>query len=123
MGKFSKTWTLIQASWEVLKKDKEMVIFPLTGTVFWFLFIIGLTVPFAVWGPDGAVNEDTPGFYGYLFLFLFTTYFLMTVANATLIACAIKRMAGGDPTVGDGFRAAFSRLHATCSLINSVHFA
>ena len=49
-------------------------------------------------------------YYGTLFLFYFCNYFVIVFFNSAVIACAAIRMQGGDPTVGDGFRAAFARL-------------
>jgi tryptophan-rich sensory protein len=45
-----------------------------------------------------------------LFLFYFCNYFVVVFFNAGIVACATARMSGGSPTVGDGFRAAASRL-------------
>lgn len=112
MGKFSRTVPLMKASWEVLKKDREMIVFPVLAAIGWFMFILAVVLPFAVWNPGGIPDEQDFLFYLFLFLFLFCTYFVMTFANACLTACAAKRMAGGDPTVGDGFKAAFSRIHS-----------
>jgi hypothetical protein len=33
MGKFSNTWSLMKASWEVLKKDEELLLFPVVSAV------------------------------------------------------------------------------------------
>ena len=43
--------------------------------------------------------------------FYFCNYFVITFSNVAIIACASIRLQGGDPTVADGFRAAFSRIH------------
>ena len=39
-------------------------------------------------------------------------YFVVIFFNAGIIACATLRMSGGNPTIGDGFRAAAARLPA-----------
>ena len=33
MGKFSRTWELMGMSWQVLKKDKEMLLFPFLSMI------------------------------------------------------------------------------------------
>lgn len=112
MGKFSKTMALMKASWEVLKKDKEMLVFPVAGLVFWYMFIVGIIAPFAALKPEGLDDENGLWFYVFLFLFFFCTHFMMTFFNAALVGCAVKRMRGGDPVLRDGFSAAFSRLYS-----------
>jgi hypothetical protein len=47
-----------------------------------------------------------------LFLFYLCNYFVVIFFNAGIIACATVRLGGGNATVGDGFRAAASRLPA-----------
>jgi hypothetical protein len=45
-----------------------------------------------------------------LFLFYVCNYFVVVFFNSAIVACATLRMSGGNPTLGDGFRAASSRL-------------
>jgi hypothetical protein len=45
-------------------------------------------------------------------LFYLCNYFVITFFNTAIVSCAVLRMAGGDPTVRDGFREAFARLPA-----------
>jgi hypothetical protein len=49
-------------------------------------------------------------YYGSLFLFYFANYFIVVFFNAAIVACAAARMSGGNPTIGDGLRAATARL-------------
>src|SRR5262249_29676200 len=49
-------------------------------------------------------------YYGTLFLFYVCNYFVVIFFNCAMVACATIRMGGGNPTVGDGFRAASARL-------------
>ena len=115
MGKFSHTWSLMGASWDVLRKDKEILIFPLISVVCCLLVTASFAVPMFLadaWLPPGkeATTADAVEYYGILFLFYFCNYFIIVFFNSAIIACAVIRMEGGDPTVGDGFRAAFSRI-------------
>jgi hypothetical protein len=115
MGKFSHTWSLMGASWDVLRQDKEILIFPLISVVCCLLVMASFAVPMILTGawrvPGGeATTAGAVEYYGILFLFYFCTYFVIVFFNSAMIACAVIRMEGGDPTVGDGFRAAFSRI-------------
>jgi hypothetical protein len=44
------------------------------------------------------------------FSFYLVNYFVIVFFNTALVACAVKRFSGGDPTVGYGLREAVSRL-------------
>ena len=103
------------ASWDVLKEDKEILIFPLISVVCCLLVMASFAVPMFLadaWLPPGkeATTADAVEYYAILFLFYFCIYFIIIFFNSAMIACAVIRMEGGDPTVGDGFRAAFSRI-------------
>ena len=115
MGKFSNTFSLMRASWEVLKKDKEILIFPLISGICCLLVVASFAIPLYAsgnWRPPGdeATANQQVAYYAVLFLFYFCNYFVIVFFNSAIIACAVIRMGGGNPTVGDGFRAAFSRV-------------
>ncbi len=116
MGKLSHTWSLMGASWQVLKQDREILIFPLMSGICCLLVLASFAIPILSSGnweiPDEEVlKEQGIMYYGPLFLFYFCTYFIIVFFNSAIIACATIRMQGGDPTVGDGFRAALARIH------------
>jgi hypothetical protein len=130
VGKFSRTFSLMRASWEVLKQDKELLLFPLLSAVGCVLVLASFAGPILAltdWqaasdsmastaeamgtSESGASAEQALRALG-LFLFYCCNYFVMIFFNAGLVACAEIRMEGGDPTVGDGLRAAWSRLPA-----------
>lgn len=115
MGKISRTWSLMGASWELLKKDKEMLFFPFISGICCLLVIASFAIPLFVtdnWRPPGGDASSTQQivYYLVLFLFYFCNYFVIVFFNSAVVACAVIRMGGGDPTIGDGFRAAFARL-------------
>ena len=64
------------------------------------------------WQPPGrnAETAQQVAYYGVLFLFYVCNYFVVVFFNSAIVACATLRMKGGNPTVGDGFRAALARL-------------
>jgi hypothetical protein len=115
MGKFSNTWSLMKASWEVLKKDEELLVFPVVSGICCLIVMALFAVPIfmsGAWQPPakGAPLSEQVNYYGLLFLFYFCDYLVIIFFNAAIVACAVIRMRGGDPTVGDGFRAAGARL-------------
>lgn len=109
-------WSLTKQSWQVLKLDKELLLFPLISGIA-CLFVLGsFAVPlyntpyFDTVMNDGAEVTQDPIAWIILFVFYFVNYFVIVFFNTALISCAIIRFRGGDPTVMDGLRAAGARL-------------
>jgi hypothetical protein len=108
--RISNSWELVKASAQVLKADKELIIFPIVSTIGLVLVTIAFAVPVIVSGLiDQVADNQVPGAI-VLFLFYVTQYTVIVFANSALVAAAMIRLRGGDPTVGDGFRAAFAHL-------------
>jgi hypothetical protein len=109
-------WEISKQSFRVVKLDKELLLFPLLSGVACLLVLASFAVPLWAAGQFQAVQnnpgqlQDSPLAWVVLFLFYFANYFVIVFFNSALIACAIIRFKGGDPTVGDGFRAAMARL-------------
>jgi hypothetical protein len=121
----------MRASWEVLKQDKELLLFPLLSALGCVLVLASFAAPILAltdWqaagesmaagtvdsmsGSDGTLSSEQALHMLGLFLFYCCNYFVIIFFNAGLIACAEIRMEGGDPTVADGLRAAWARLPA-----------
>ena len=47
--------------------------------------------------------------YVFIFLLYYCNYLIIIFFNAAIISCAVIRMEGGDPTIGDGLQAAVNR--------------
>jgi hypothetical protein len=116
--KLSYTWEIMQASWSVLKRDKAMILFPLFSGIACLLVLLSFAAPFIlVYLPalKGSLGHLTPQQrlfgWAYLFSFYFANYFVITFFNVGIVACAVVRMAGDEPTLGTGLRAATRRLH------------
>lgn len=121
----------MRASWEVLKQDKELLVFPLLSGICCLIVLASFAGPLvaladwqaasdgivagaarAIDASDGNITAAEVARIAALFLFYCCNYFVIIFFNAGLIACAEIRMEGGDPTVSDGLRAAWSRLPA-----------
>ena len=112
------TWSLMKASWQVLMRDKAMIIFPLCSGFCCLLVLASFIVPLGVtgaWHSAGSVNllpmPQRIAYYVMVFLFYFCNYFVITFFNVAITACAISIMTGGSPSIGGGFREAASRIH------------
>jgi Family of unknown function (DUF6159) len=115
MGRITRTWSLMGECWQVLKQDKSLLIFPFISGICCLLLMASFAVPFyltGAWRPPGpnAAPQHQVFYYGMLFSFYVANYFVVVFFNAAIVACVATRMGGGEPTVGDGLRAAASRL-------------
>lgn len=113
MGKFFNTWRIMKSSWWVLKQDKELLIFPVFSTLAALLILASFALPFLsadTWNYLDSAGKGDPLLYLAAFLFYFANFFVVIFFNSAIVACAIKRMDGGDPTVGYGLHAAWQRL-------------
>lgn len=115
-GSFSRSYELVRTSWNVLRQDKEIMVFPvLSGLISLGVaatFVVPLIV-FALNAPDGAKSLEEkwePIYYVYMFAFYLVSYFVTVFFNVGVMKCAAIRMDGGDPTVADGFRGAFAHV-------------
>lgn len=112
--KIGYTWQIMTESWHVLKQDKEMLLFPLLSGIACLLVTASFVLPvYTGHAPQFSLDQDqdTLANYVYAFLFYLVNYFVITFFNTALIACAIKRLRGGNPTFGEGLSAATSRIH------------
>jgi Family of unknown function (DUF6159) len=109
---FGRSWELAKSSLSVLRSDKELLLFPLVSFIGLVLVSIGFAIP---WFALGGVNQIQDGQVNIVSLVLAFLYYLVAYTvtfffQTALVAAAMIRLDGGDPTLGDGFRAATSRL-------------
>lgn len=112
MERIKRSWALAKASLDVLRKDKELMIFPIISAIGLLLVSLLFLVPSLVGNVlDGIMDNGIPVFgYVVLFVFYLVQYTVIYFCNTALVGAAMIRLRGGDPTVKDGFNIAFSRL-------------
>jgi len=111
--RLTNSWELVKASWQVLLADKELMIFPVVAFFASLVVLVTFAVPTVLAGVlDSAVTNGDVGVFSYVVAFLFyaVMYFVTIFFNSALVGAAMIRLEGGDPTVRDGFRIAFSKL-------------
>lgn len=116
IDKFRYTWSLMGASWQVLRQDKELLLFPLLSGVCCLLVMASFAIPIFATGAYEPPTAESPVtdhvlYYGGMFAFYFANYFVIAFFNTGIIAAAIHRMEGGDPTFSWGFGEAWKRIH------------
>lgn len=108
MGKIGRGWQLMKMSLRVIRKDKEILVFPVLSGLFTILilasFFVGTFLTVGVSGFEESTSDWM--FYAFFIAYYFVAFFISIFFNAAIIGCATIRMNGGDPTVRDGFRIA-----------------
>ncbi len=111
-GTFARSMEIFRESWGVLKKDKELVLFPIISSLVILLLTASFFVPVVVFSGirSGEFDGANPLYYVLLFIFYLVGYFVVIFFNTGLIACAQIRLRGGDPSFSDGMRYAAANL-------------
>ncbi len=111
-GSFSNSWALVKASANVLRMDKELMVFPLLSGIATLLVIVSFVVPVVAVGGTTFFVEGEGTYLGYVvaFLFYLVQYTVVFFFNSALVGAALIRLDGGDPTVSDGLAIASKRM-------------
>lgn len=110
--RLANSWELVKASWDVLRADKELILFPLASGLATFLVTIVFAIPMLLAGAFDNISNGDPGMMSFVigFVFSLTMYFIVIFANTALVGAALIRLQGGDPTVQDGLKIAMSKV-------------
>jgi len=109
MGLFGEGGQLAKMSFGVIRKDKEILIFPLLSVAVSGMVIAVLMVWIYFMGLNGFFT--LPGIF-LLVISGFVLIFINVYFDVAVIGCAMIRFEGGDPTVRDGFRTSNRHLGA-----------
>jgi len=108
MGRIGRGWQLAKMSLRVVRKDKEILLFPLLSGIITILILASFFV--GVFFTSGFSNANSWTFYVFFFVFYFVTFFISIFFNAAVIGCATIRMNGGDPVFSDGIKTAMQNI-------------
>lgn len=111
--RFSRSWALVKASYEVLRQDRELLVFPLLSGLAALLVSLSFLLQLFFTGAFEAFerNGEPPAIMLLIgFLFYLSQYFVIFFFNSALVGAAMIRLNGGDPTVADGLRIARSKI-------------
>ena len=89
-GTISRSMEIFRESLGVLKKDKEMVLFPIISSLVMLVLTASFFVPAVLLSGvrNGEFDSANPLYYVLLFLFYLVGYFVVIFFNTGLIACA-----------------------------------
>jgi hypothetical protein len=108
-----RSWEIAKLSFNVVKSDKEMLLFPLLAGIFSLLFIVAMVFPtiitgFLISGLDESVVDLA--IYAILFLVYLGLAAIATFFNVCVVYTTKKRFEGGDSKFFEAIGFAFSRL-------------
>lgn len=104
-GTWNRSIQIFRESLGVLRKDKELMLFPIISGVITLVLTVSFIFPLAYFtGIKDGNWDNNPLYYVAIFLFYLVSYFVVIFFNTGLIACAHIRLNGGDPSFGDGMR-------------------
>lgn len=108
MGRIGSGWQLTKTSLRVLRKDKELLVFPLISGLVLILLLAGfIGGMFVAFGFDALFGgASTWLFVGVMAVYYILAFFVSFFFNAAVVGAATIRLNGGDPTLADGLRIA-----------------
>ena len=114
--RLERSFELLKASAAVLREDKELVLFPLISSFACLLVILAFALPaLGVASLDSVQMYDhagktSPLWYVFGFCFYLVNYTVIFYFNTALVAAAMMRMEGKNPTLKDGLAVASSKI-------------
>ncbi|HEX8596886.1 MAG TPA: DUF6159 family protein [Chloroflexia bacterium] len=113
----SRSWSLVKASYNVLRSDPELMVLPFVSMLGVVLVSIVFFVPAYFTGLLDGIGRNGEGLTSQdilalvvLFLYYLVMYTVIIFSNVALVGAAMMRLRGEDPTVRDGIRIAMQHL-------------
>ncbi len=108
MGRIGTGWQLTKTSLRVLRKDKQLLLFPLiSGLSLIGILAVFIGGMFVTVGFGATFGGNATWIFGALMvLYYFLSFFIGIFFNAAIVGAATIRLNGGNPTLGDGLRIA-----------------
>jgi hypothetical protein len=109
MERISRSFQLVGQSYQVLMRDKELMVLPLLSGAIMAVVVGVIVLGFSL---GGAAPPPGPAMYVPIFFMYVLMYSIGIFFQAAVVAGATERMRGGDPTVASALTAAWNRLGA-----------
>lgn len=120
MGRFSRSWDLVGQSFDILLKDKQLMLFPvLSGISCVIVTFLTVMSGIAIFLPTlraAGINQHnfqhfskSPEFAAAMFVLYLVNYFVIVFFNVALVGVANSRLTGGAWTFDQGLQLAWQR--------------
>lgn len=106
--RITRGFRLMKVSWQVLKLDPELMAFPIIAGV--LSLVLGLLIATQVAGTAQSNDLERTMTTPVLWLFYFSLYLVGCCCQASVVAAALMRFSGRDPSLADGARVAFRKI-------------
>ena len=106
-NRVSNTFKMMKSCLDVLKKDRELILFPVFAAISVGLFVLIMSAG----GYLDNLDAEQGGSLAPLILLIFGANFLIVFFNSALISAALERLRGGDPNVRSGLSHAVKHIH------------
>ena len=140
MGRIQRTWQIMRLSWDILRNNPSLAMFPVLAFSCFLVSMIAFAIPVSTLSgqsigstfhalyemnltPQGESDSQTLFLYGVaIFAFYFVTTLIGTFFTAAFVVSVSNYMNGQAATFRDGLKAASSHLAkiATWSLISAT---
>jgi Family of unknown function (DUF6159) len=111
--RLSNGWTITMNSFSILRKNKQLIIFPILSGISLLLmmgiFVLGIMAA-AGWDVDYINTDNDVLNYAIMFLFYFVNYFVVVFFNMALIHCSKLYFDGEEISVSTGLKFSASRI-------------
>jgi len=120
MGRFSRSWDLVEESFAILWQDKQLMLFPVLSGISCLIVTLllgasGLAIFLPALRESGITvhnfqhSSRSPEFMATLFVFYLANYFVIVFFNVALVGVANSRLTGGNWTFDQGLQLAWTR--------------
>ena len=106
-NRVSNTFKMMKSCLDVLKKDRELILFPVFAAISVAIFVLILSAG----GYLDNLDTEQGGSLAPLILLIFGANFLIVFFNSALVSAALERLRGGDPNVKSGLSHAIKHIH------------
>ncbi|MDC0960782.1 DUF6159 family protein [Dehalococcoidia bacterium] len=106
----SNTFKMMKSCLDVLKKDKELILFPIFAAIS-VIALLGIMITSGAINIDQLDGAEEPTSVAPYVVLVFLANFLIVFFNSALISAALERLRGGDPNVSSGLSHALKHIH------------
>lgn len=112
MGVFSRSWELAKTTFSVMKKEKELFVFPVLSVIFSIIFALAILFPTIIVYLIGG-EGITLGIMEFLLLFLlyFGIAFIAVFFNFCVVYTSAVAFSGKSPRFWETIKYALSKIH------------
>lgn len=120
MGRFSRSWELVEESFAILWADKQLMLFPVLSGISCLIVTLllgasGIAVFLPALRAAGITPQNfqhfskSPEFGAAMFVLYLANYFVIVFFNVALVGVANSRLTGGNWTFDQGLQLAWNR--------------